>query len=135
MARGHSSVVLHGKISDKELQRVYDEAILMIGTSETEGFPVTFIEAWSRGIPVLSTFDPDGVIAKHGLGWHVSSIEEFVDSFRTALTCSEEWQAASEAAGSYYLGNHTLKAILPKYESFFNRLMQNKFCIRSQKTL
>ena len=82
------------------------------------------IEAWSRRISVLSTFYPDGVITEHGLGWHVSIVEEFVDRLRTAMACSEKWHAASKAARSYYLGNHTVEAVLSTYESYFTRLMK-----------
>jgi glycosyltransferase involved in cell wall biosynthesis len=41
----------------------------LISTSQMEGFPNIFIEAWAYGIPVLSLFfDPGGVIKREGLG-------------------------------------------------------------------
>jgi glycosyltransferase involved in cell wall biosynthesis len=34
-----------------------------------EGMPNVFLESWMRGVPVLSLqVDPDGIIARHGLG-------------------------------------------------------------------
>jgi hypothetical protein len=40
-----------------------------VSTSEQEGLPNVFLEGWSRGVPVLTlSFDPDGMVARHGLG-------------------------------------------------------------------
>jgi glycosyltransferase involved in cell wall biosynthesis len=123
-AEDYSSIILHGKVPRELLAKMYDECKLLVGTSQLEGFPVVFVEAWSRGIPVISTFDPDGVIAEHDLGWHVSSVEEFIDQLETAMCCSKKWRAASKAAQSYYLRNHTVDAALSAYESLFDKLVR-----------
>lgn len=115
-AHSLSSIVLHGKVSEKELQRAYDEAILMLGTSETEGFPITFIEAWSRGIPVVSTFDPDNVIRDNSLGVVAQDVNEIVSGVKRLVQSRSIWEAASKAAKQYYLANHTPEVYLSKLE-------------------
>lgn len=46
-------------------------ADFLLNTSDSEGFSNTFIQAWIRGVPVLSlNSDPDGIIEKYGLGMH-----------------------------------------------------------------
>ena len=46
-----------------------DRSRAVVLTSRHEGMPNVFLEAWARGVPVLSLhFDPDGKIAKEGLG-------------------------------------------------------------------
>ena len=52
-----------------ELHALYEKAVALVGTSTFEGFPNTFMEAWACGVPTLSlSVDPDGIIARHGLG-------------------------------------------------------------------
>jgi glycosyltransferase involved in cell wall biosynthesis len=56
----------------------------VVVTSLHEGMPNVFLEAWARGVPVISLhFDPDGRIADEGLGLFADgSWEEFVAAAR-----------------------------------------------------
>ena len=118
-AKGDPSVILHGKVSNEMLQQLYAEAVLLVGTSQTEGFPVTFIEAWSRGIPVVSTFDPDGVIRSDGLGFVAETVEEIASRVREITQSPETWLAASKAAERYYLENHAVDVCMPRFKNLF----------------
>lgn len=115
----HVSIILHGRISNEQLRQMYDEAILLLGTSQTEGFPVTFIEAWSRAIPVVSTFDPDNVIRERGLGAVAEDVETVVSRLQELLQSSQQWLASSKAARQYYLENHAPEVCLPRFEQLF----------------
>jgi glycosyltransferase involved in cell wall biosynthesis len=46
-----------------------DRTVAVVNTSEREGLPNVFLEGWARGVPALAfSFDPGGLIARHGLG-------------------------------------------------------------------
>jgi glycosyltransferase involved in cell wall biosynthesis len=52
-----------------ELGELMRRAVSVVSTSESEGMPNVFLEGWSRGVPALAlSFDPDGMIARNGLG-------------------------------------------------------------------
>ncbi len=58
-----------GFIPPNKIHECYDKARLLLNTSDYEGFPNTFLYAWSRGIPVASLdVDPDNVLSGDGLG-------------------------------------------------------------------
>ena len=113
------NVKMHGRVPHAEIAKYYRSSSVLCCTSAYEGFPNTFLEAWSLGLPVVSTFDPDGIIARYGLGWNASNVNSLVDNLRTALSAPDKWLAVSEAGRSYYAENHASKVCLPKFEHLF----------------
>ena len=70
-----------GQIPRGEVLGEMDRAYAVVSTSRAEGMPNTFLEAWSRAIPVVSLdFDPDGLIAEEGLGLVAHSPDELRDA-------------------------------------------------------
>lgn len=59
-----------GERDNEFINKIFYRSTLLINTSDSEGFSNTFIQAWMRGVPVLSlNSDPDGLIEKHELGF------------------------------------------------------------------
>lgn len=53
----------------KEVMALIAQSKVLVNTSPAEGFPNTMLEAWSRGVPVVSlTVDPGGVIGREQIG-------------------------------------------------------------------
>jgi len=115
-AAGIPNVRMHGRVPYSEVTRYYQGCRILCCTSVYEGFPNTFLEAWSQGVPVVSTFDPDGVIAANGLGWVPHDVEGIVACLRELARAPGAWRKASHAAKQYYLANHTPDACLPAFE-------------------
>ena len=110
------NVTMHGYVPYREISKFYKNSNILCCTSAYEGFPNTFLEAWSVGMPVVSTFDPDGVIVSNGLGWVAQDVKGVVVILRKIIKSPEIWRKASEAARQYYLANHTPEVCLPKFE-------------------
>ena len=113
------NVKMHGRVPHAEMKKVYCRAKVLCCTSEYEGFPNTFVEAWSLGIPVVSTFDPDGVIATNGLGFMAQDVAGIVTCLREVVRSPEIWLRVSSVARQYYLAHHTPKKCLPRFERLF----------------
>ena len=113
------NVVLHGRVERDRMPDVYKQASCLCCTSSFEGFPNTFLEAFSHGVPVVSTVDPDGVLATRGLGAAAPDAPALLCTTRDLLSKEAHWRAVSNRARQYYLENHTVDAVLPQFEQVF----------------
>lgn len=64
---------------------LYARSRLFLNTSELEGFPNGYLQAWANGIPVVATFDPDQMISQHALGRATNSLESTMTAIRELL--------------------------------------------------
>lgn len=90
------NLVFHGAVPYKEAGQLYDAARIFVNTSEMEGFPNSFLQSWARGMPVVTTFDPDGLIDSEGLGIVVGSVEKMAAAVNRLLMNPNEWQRLSQ---------------------------------------
>lgn len=124
-AKSIPNVILHGAATREKVPEYYRRAKIMCCTSDFEGFPNTFLEAWSWGLPIVSTFDPDSLIAERKLGIVDQDTEGLAKGIRTLFGDSMRWQQASKAAREYYLKNHTVDSVMPKSEKVFKEVMNS----------
>lgn len=105
-----------GFVPFADVGKKFDDARIVINTSEPkEGFPNSFLQAWQRGIPVISYFDPDDIIRKERVGYVVSTVEEMAAAL-TALEDKETYREYSQRAVRYFNDNHLIDSIGPSYE-------------------
>lgn len=108
------NVTMHGKLAEADLPVFFKRAGVLCCTSVLEGVPTTFLEAWSSGVPLVSTFDPDNVIDRMGLGLVAKTQEEVAEHLRR-ITSSEDLRAElSERVKKYYWDTHSAEAVVPR---------------------
>jgi glycosyltransferase involved in cell wall biosynthesis len=76
-----SNISFLGGLSFKKTDSLFARARLFVCTSEIEGFPNTFIQAWIHGCPILTTFDPSNIIVDNNLGINCNTFDDLLYGF------------------------------------------------------
>ncbi len=118
--RSVQNITFVGHLSLSKVEELFDSAHAFINTSFVEGFPNTFLQAWSRGLPVFSFVDPDDLITDYDLGNKVSSIQEMADVIRQKLKNKETFLQQALKIKSFFEINFSVKKklVLSKPHSF-----------------
>lgn len=114
-ARGIANLKFHGGVPYLDIGDLFDRARVFANTSDLEGFPNTFLQAWIRGIPVVTMFDPDGLVRRFGLGSSHSSVSDMTDGLSTMLGSVSVHQAASHAALAFIEQHYGEEKVLGPY--------------------
>ena len=113
------NVTLHGRVERERMPALYEGAAFLCCTSTVEGFPNTFLEAWSVGLPVVSTFDPDHLIAERGLGATAQDAPGLLREMRALLASPDAWRSAAEQSLRYFNENHLPEVTMGRFERVF----------------
>jgi glycosyltransferase involved in cell wall biosynthesis len=100
------NVQFHGAVLYHEVGELFERARVLVNTSETEGFPNTFLQSWGCGAPVVTFLDPGEIIAREGLGRAVADIEEMQDAIAALATDQTLWEATSARCCRYMDREH-----------------------------
>lgn len=122
-ARAIPSLTFHGPVAYAETNRLLLRTRVLVNTSETEGFPNTYLQAWARGIPVVGTFDPDGIIAREGVGIVARDARELRDAVTALLNDPARWHEISRRCRAYVQRTHGDGAI-DQYAEALHGLLQ-----------
>lgn len=117
-AQRYDNLVFLGAVPYVEIGKYFSRARLFLNTSDSEGFPNTFLQSWVRGVPVCSFFDPDGVIEKNGLGVSPNSFDQMTRCIEMYLNDQDggEWK---DNAKAYIKKYHSPASIVDQYISLF----------------
>lgn len=122
-ARARPNVKVLGQVARDRMTEVYEGATCLLCTSDYEGFPNTFLEAWAHGVPVVSTIDPDGVIAAHRLGYAEAGEAGLARRIDQIDADPAEGAAIGRRARSYVDQHHSPAAALAAFEDAFREVI------------
>ena len=106
-----------GPVSFKKSQQLFSKAKILICTSEFEGFPNTFLQAWANNIPVISTVNPSELLTKANLGIFVKTENDLCKEVQIMINNSESYLKLQENIKKYFYYNHNPSM---NYEKFIN---------------
>jgi glycosyltransferase involved in cell wall biosynthesis len=118
-----ANVRFHGPVPYHEVGEFYERARVFVGTSEIEGFPNTYLQAWSRGTPVVAFLDPEQLIARNGMGRAVTSVSEMCEAIATLNGDARAWEAASQRSREYMDNRFNLTRMTAPYVEALSALM------------
>lgn len=123
-AEGIDNLTFAGVVQRDAVGEYFNASKLFVCTSTMEGFPVTFIEAWKTGLPVITTFDPDGVVARKELGCHCRDFEELVHAVDAFASDDGFLRRVGDKARVYVDENHSRKAVSARYRELFGGILK-----------
>lgn len=95
------NVNMPGAVRYADSGALFDRAKIFLNTSSIEGFPNTFLQAWIRGVPVVSFFDPDSLIQRLQLGRIAGSIDQMREAIRGLLGADADRQLIGRRAHDF----------------------------------
>lgn len=88
-----------------------------MNTSQWEGFPNTFLQAWARAIPTVSFFDTGSQWDGAAVVTTASNTEVMVHKVERLMSDDSAWQETGARCRKYYGTYHALPEVIPLYES------------------
>jgi glycosyltransferase involved in cell wall biosynthesis len=110
-----------GSVPYAEVNSYFARAKLFLNTSDSEGFPNSYLQAWIRGVPVISYFDPDGLISSRGLGATVATQNDFCEPIERLLQSTEECNEIGKRARQFANDNYSPAAMVRHYRELFRK--------------
>ncbi len=114
-----------GFVPYHKVNQYYSRTRVFINTSDSEGFPNSFLQSWIRGIPVISFFDPDGTIERESVGESPNTIEDMLDAINRYISDERRINKTSLKAREYALKNFSAKSVVEEYINVIDKLECN----------
>jgi glycosyltransferase involved in cell wall biosynthesis len=110
-----------GFVPFADVEQQFDGAALLVNTSIGEGFPNTFLQSWSRGIPTVSFFDPQANMNGRPVGFVVPHLDDMTAQVRRLMGDAAHWQQASGDCQRYFESHFSVESTLDAYEAVLRR--------------
>jgi glycosyltransferase involved in cell wall biosynthesis len=123
-ATSMANVNFAGFVPYAQIDAYFDRAALLLNTSESEGFPNTYLQAWSRGVVTISFADCGAGLNGAAVGRTVLSLQDMAEL--TTQLMQNAHQRAEEGARclKHYQRNHTPDTVLDLYERVIEELLR-----------
>ncbi|MBW8015241.1 MAG: glycosyltransferase family 4 protein [Planctomycetes bacterium] len=106
-----------------EIETYFRDAKILVNTSDSEGFPNTFIQAAKYATAILSlNVNPDNFLEKNNCGIHAKGdIDQMADSL-SSLIKDNKFTELGKNARQYVEKYHDVKQIAKQYKNLFGKV-------------
>ena len=125
-ARALPNIEAVGFVPYADADRYFDGARVVLNTSLYEGFPNTFLQAWSRGIPTVGFIDTGSRDGDESVYDYVRDVDQATAAIRRLMEDDAAWQAASRRVLEHFQQRHSVEAVASMYENEILRLAARK---------
>ena len=123
-AAGIPNLEFVGFVPFVEIDRHFNAARLFVNTSDYEGFPNTFLQSWSRGIPTVSFCDTGSASGGEPVVHVAADMHGMTQLVEKLMRDDNCWHQAGARARDCYRSFHTPDAALAAYERLFVKKRQ-----------
>jgi len=123
MAAEVDNVDFLGFVPLTEIDRYFDHARVVVNTSETEGMPNTFLQAWARSIPTVSFFDCEARQGTERVGYCVDTVEGMAIAVERLYSDDSEYVSAGKLCLEYCREFHSVASAVDSVEAVFRELL------------
>jgi glycosyltransferase involved in cell wall biosynthesis len=116
-AARHANVEFTGFLPLAQVETRFDAARVLVNTSQYEGMPNTFLQAWSRGVPTLATVEV-GTPVHRQFGDLLEGLRELEALFAD----QNHWENASRRCREHFQRSHSGAETLERYGRLFAEL-------------
>jgi glycosyltransferase involved in cell wall biosynthesis len=117
-----SNLTLTDTVTGKAKENLLASSFVLVNTSLAEGFPNTLIEAGMNRVPYISFVDPDEVVCRYELGYHVKSFQELVEKTRLLVKDKTLRTKLGSNIREYVEKEHDIKKTVTRYDKFLKNL-------------
>jgi glycosyltransferase involved in cell wall biosynthesis len=125
------NVRFHGPVPYHDVGEFYERARVFVGTSEIEGFPNTYLQAWARGTPVVAFLDPEHLIARNGMGRAITSVAQMCEEIVTLSGDRNAWETASQRSREYMDNRFNVTRMTAPYTEALSNLYERAAPVRA----
>ena len=118
-----SNLEFEGYVRPDRIDDYINKSRILINTSQYEGFPNTYLEAWRFAVPVIALHHTlDGALEKHEMGIHARSFSELVRHTRAVYFDFKKLNRLGLNGRQFVKDNCSLDRAYEQYNELFAKL-------------
>ena len=124
-AHGIPNLEFLGFVPFARIEEQFDDASVLVNTSESEGFPNAFLQAWARGVPTVAFVDSGARTNGRRVGCRVRSFDAMVSRVSGWLANDTGRALEGRRCREYVANTHAPAQVLGIYERIFRELTRS----------